>query len=268
VQLRLFGQDIALSPAPPPRCGLYFVPEERLGRGAVPMDVAADNTLLTRRETRAGRLASTFGATRALRARLIERFNVKAGGPEAHGQVLSGGNLQKFIVGREILQAPRVLVCAQPTWGVDVGAAAFIRQRMLDLRDARLRGAGDQRGARRAVRDLRPHRGDRQGPPVAVRAARDATVEHIGVWMSGLWPAGGHRRRPFQGGPPCLRLEARAEPSRTCPGLAAARGGADAGGRGGVRAARQGPARWAFASSSSSRSRTYASPRCCSRPRR
>jgi len=49
---------------------------------------------------------------------------------------LSGGNLQRFIVGREVLQNPRVLVVAQPTWGVDVGAAAFIRQSLIDLRDA------------------------------------------------------------------------------------------------------------------------------------
>ena len=46
---------------------------------------------------------------------------------------LSGGNLQKFVVGREILKSPRLLVVAQPTWGVDVGAAVSIRTAMLDL---------------------------------------------------------------------------------------------------------------------------------------
>jgi simple sugar transport system ATP-binding protein len=63
----------------------------------------------------------------------IERFNVVSSGPHARADSLSGGNLQKFIVGREVLQQPKVLVVAQPTWGVDVGAAAFIRQALLDL---------------------------------------------------------------------------------------------------------------------------------------
>ena len=65
----------------------------------------------------------------------IERYTVKCGGPEAEARSLSGGNLQKFIVGREILLGPKVLVVAQPTWGVDVGAAAFIRQSLIDLRN-------------------------------------------------------------------------------------------------------------------------------------
>ena len=64
---------------------------------------------------------------------IVERFGVNANGVEAAACSLSGGNLQKFIVGREILQTPRVLVAAQPTWGVDVGAAAAIQQALIDL---------------------------------------------------------------------------------------------------------------------------------------
>ena len=60
---------------------------------------------------------------------------MKAGGPDAVARSLSGGNLQKFIVGREIRQQPKMMIAAQPTWGVDVGAAAQIRQALLDLRD-------------------------------------------------------------------------------------------------------------------------------------
>ena len=55
--------------------------------------------------------------------------------PAASARSLSGGNLQKYIVGREVLQGPRVMIAAQPTWGVDVGAAAQIRQALVDLRD-------------------------------------------------------------------------------------------------------------------------------------
>jgi energy-coupling factor transporter ATP-binding protein EcfA2 len=66
-------------------------------------------------------------------AATIGEFGVKAGGPEAAARSLSGGNLQKYIVGREIRQHPRVLIVSQPTWGVDVGAAAQIRQALVDL---------------------------------------------------------------------------------------------------------------------------------------
>ena len=66
----------------------------------------------------------------------IDGFDVKAEGARAVAQTLSGGNLQKFILGREIRQAPKLLLAAQPTWGVDVGAALEIRQDLIDLRDA------------------------------------------------------------------------------------------------------------------------------------
>jgi ABC-type uncharacterized transport system ATPase subunit len=116
--------------------GLAFIPEERLGRGAVPEMSLSDNALLTahRQElTRRGFIR--FDATRAYARATIDRFKVKAPGPEAAAQSLSGGNLQKYIVGREILQGPRAMIAAQPTWGVDVGASAQIRQALVDLRD-------------------------------------------------------------------------------------------------------------------------------------
>jgi simple sugar transport system ATP-binding protein len=64
---------------------------------------------------------------------VIRSFDVRTTGPRAAARSLSGGNLQKFVVGREILQQPGVLVVSQPTWGVDAGAAAVIRQALLDL---------------------------------------------------------------------------------------------------------------------------------------
>ncbi len=79
---------------------------------------------------------SNVKAITALAEDLIRRFNVKAGGPGSAAKSLSGGNLQKFIVGREIDAAPKLLVVSQPTWGVDVGAAAQIRGELLALRDA------------------------------------------------------------------------------------------------------------------------------------
>jgi len=116
--------------------GLAFVPEERLGRGAVPEMSLADNALLTAyRQDMVTRGFVRGGVVREFAAETIRAYGVKAGGPDATARSLSGGNLQKFIVGREIRQRPKVMIAAQPTWGVDVGAAAQIRQALLDLRD-------------------------------------------------------------------------------------------------------------------------------------
>ncbi|MDQ6917548.1 MAG: ABC transporter ATP-binding protein [Pseudomonadota bacterium] len=116
--------------------GLAVVPEDRLGRGVVPEMSLADNALLTAwRQELAHRGMIRAAAARAYASAVISRYNVKASGPAAIARSLSGGNLQKFIVGREILQRPRVIIAAQPTWGVDIGASAQIRQSLIDLRD-------------------------------------------------------------------------------------------------------------------------------------
>ena len=75
----------------------------------------------------------SYAQAKAFAERCIARFDVRCGGPGAAARSLSGGNLQKFIVGREIMLAPKVMIVAQPTWGVDVGASAFLRQTLLDL---------------------------------------------------------------------------------------------------------------------------------------
>ena len=67
--------------------------------------------------------------------RVVKAMDVRKSGADPQASALSGGNLQKFIVGREISQQPKVLIAAQPTWGVDVGASAQIRQALIDLRD-------------------------------------------------------------------------------------------------------------------------------------
>jgi simple sugar transport system ATP-binding protein len=67
---------------------------------------------------------------------IIKRFDVRTTGPKAQARSLSGGNLQKFLVGREVLQEPSVLVINQPTWGVDAGAALAIHEAIRQLADA------------------------------------------------------------------------------------------------------------------------------------
>ena len=114
--------------------GLGFVPEERLGRGAVPSYELSENALLTaHRMDLVKRGMVDRKQSRRFAASVIERFDVKATGPEAAAHGLSGGNLQKFIMGREIELQPKVLLVSQPTWGVDVGAAAYVRQTLIDL---------------------------------------------------------------------------------------------------------------------------------------
>ncbi len=136
--ISLCGRRIDLDGAARRReLGLGFVPEERLGRGAVPPMSLADNALLT--GAGAGMVRRGFvqrGEARAAARSTIAAFNVKAGSELAAAERLSGGNLQKFIVGREIRLAPKVLLVAQPTWGVDVGAAQLIHQALVALRDS------------------------------------------------------------------------------------------------------------------------------------
>ncbi|MBV9891589.1 MAG: ABC transporter ATP-binding protein, partial [Rhizobacter sp.] len=194
--IRLFDIDIArASPRRRRREGLHFVPEERLGRGAVPTLSLAQNTLLTR--TRAVGAAGWIrvGDVAALAESVIRRFNVKAGGPGSAAKSLSGGNLQKFIVGREIDAQPKLLVVSQPTWGVDVGAAAQIRGELLALRDAgcAVLVVSEELDELFEICDrLVVIAQGRVSPSVA---AAEATVERIGEWMSGLWqrePQAGH----------------------------------------------------------------------------
>jgi simple sugar transport system ATP-binding protein len=111
------------------------LPEGRNGHAAVATFSLAENTLLTARERKALSTNGVIktGAMRDYARRVIDAFKVATTGADAPARSLSGGNLQKFVVGREILQEPQVLVVDQPTWGVDAGAAAAIRQALVDL---------------------------------------------------------------------------------------------------------------------------------------
>ena len=192
--ITLFGQDIAgASPARRRALGLHFVPEERLGRGAVPTLSLAQNTLLTRTEAVGAGGWIKVGRVQQLAADLINRYNVKAGGPGAAAKSLSGGNLQKFIVGREVDAKPKVFIVSQPTWGVDVGAAAQIRAALLKLRDegCALLVVSEELDELFEVSDrLVVIAQGRLSPSVPVA---EATIETIGEWMSGLWPGAAAR---------------------------------------------------------------------------
>jgi simple sugar transport system ATP-binding protein len=176
-----------MGPAERRRIGGGFVPEERNGHGAVAAMSLAANAFLSGYLRRA---LVRFGMidkkrTFAFAEEIIRRFDVRTTGPRAEARSLSGGNLQKFLVGREILQDPGVLAINQPTWGVDAGAALAIHDAIMALA---------QRGAAVLIisQDLDEIflladriaviAGGRLSEPVATRSA---TVESIGRLMGG-----------------------------------------------------------------------------------
>src|SRR6202023_3251651 len=117
------------------RMGAAFVPEERLGHGCAPRMKLSENALLTGHAA-SGMVKRGFInklATLAHVDRTTKSFDVRKAKRDPEAVSLSGGNLQKFVVGREILREPGVLIVSQPTWGVDAGAAATIRQALIDL---------------------------------------------------------------------------------------------------------------------------------------
>jgi simple sugar transport system ATP-binding protein len=118
--------------------GAAFVPEERLGHGAAPRMKLSENLLLSRHKTDGKAFLGSLGvvhsgAIASAAQRIIEVMDVRKSAPDPEAAALSGGNLQKFIIGRELDRSPSVMVVNQPTWGVDAGAAARIRQALIAL---------------------------------------------------------------------------------------------------------------------------------------
>ncbi|MTI45815.1 nucleoside ABC transporter ATP-binding protein [Roseibium hamelinense] len=113
-----------------------FVPEERLGHGAVPGLKLSQNVVLTRHATKDGLIEAGMVSLRKandLEKRIKKHYDVRMSHDDPEARSLSGGNLQKFVMGRELDRKPGILVVNQPTWGVDAGAAALIRQGLIDL---------------------------------------------------------------------------------------------------------------------------------------
>ncbi|MEC7764450.1 MAG: ABC transporter ATP-binding protein [Pseudomonadota bacterium] len=167
--------------------GLLAAPEERLGHAAAPEMSLTENALLTgdirEKLTKNGFVA--WGKARDFAASVIKAFDVRTPGTETAAGALSGGNLQKFVIGREILQRPTVLVVNQPTWGVDAAAAAAIRQAILDLA---AKGAGvicisqDLDELMEVSDRITAITEGRLAPP---RPAKGITIDAIGLMMGG-----------------------------------------------------------------------------------
>jgi len=130
-----------LGPMARRQLGAVFVPEERVGQAAVSDLTLVQNSFLTSafRMGFVSRGIIDWPGVGQYTEEILDKFDVKATGTDALASSLSGGNLQKFIVGREILQDPQLLVVSQPTWGVDAGAAAAIHEKIQQMISA---GAG------------------------------------------------------------------------------------------------------------------------------
>lgn len=117
------------------KVGICTVPEERNGHAAVPNFSLTDNAVLSghHRMNLLSSIFINFGGAQGFAEKVVEAFDVRTAGISHAAGSLSGGNLQKYVVGREILQKPDVLIVSQPTWGVDAGAAATIHQALADL---------------------------------------------------------------------------------------------------------------------------------------
>lgn len=196
--IEVCGQAVgSQSPNVRRQAGMGFVPEDRLGRGAVPQMSLSDNALLTAHsclfsgDRTNGMLKKgmiQFIKVTQFANHCIDKFNVKCGGSQSTARSLSGGNLQKFIMAREILQAPKLLVISQPTWGVDVGATAFIRQQLIDLRNTgtAILVISEELDELFEISDRIAVIADGRLSPIKTLA--DTNIDEIGVWMGGMWP--------------------------------------------------------------------------------
>lgn len=167
--------------------GLRYVPEQRLGEATVPEMSLESNTLLTSNLFLAKGFMRNKMIARFTRS-VIEKFHVRCGGLKAPAESLSGGNLQKFIVGRELLHNPKVMILNQPTWGVDAGAATLIRNALIRQRSggsAILVVSEELDELFEICDELVVMSEGKISPQVKTK---DVSVEEIGRWMSGLWP--------------------------------------------------------------------------------
>ena len=114
---------------------IAFVPENRLGHSAVPELTLSENILISQfpnnNFTNNGIINHSNIDTQA--KKVIDQFNVVTPGIDAKASSLSGGNLQKFVIGREILTKPKLLIISHPTWGIDAGAEHAIRKSLIEL---------------------------------------------------------------------------------------------------------------------------------------
>jgi len=138
-KVQINGKDVShVSPAHHNAAGLAYIPEERMRDGAIKDFSVAENMILLDhgRPPYSNHSFMDFNAIRSRSAQIVSSFNVKTPSIDTPLKNLSGGNIQKLILARELTRRPTVLIASQPTRGVDIGATEYIHQRLLEQRQA------------------------------------------------------------------------------------------------------------------------------------
>lgn len=170
---------------------LAYIPEERVGHGSLPDLPLSLNYLLSQAGNPGDRFSVSgfihYASLLAATTLNIAKFKVKAASPVATAGTLSGGNIQKFIVGREFAKRPAMLLVSQPTWGVDIASSLFIRQEITRLAAggaAVLVGSEDLDELMQVSDRIMVISKGRVSPAIP---AKEMTSKKLGMWMAGLF---------------------------------------------------------------------------------
>jgi len=166
--------------------GIGRIPEDRMSTGLI-LDLTVEENLALENHTKFKKgWTIDYRALRRHAEKLIEDFSIKTAGPGVIAKTLSGGNLQKIILARVLSASPRIIVAAQPTRGLDVGAAEYVHRRILEARDA-----GSAILLISEDLDEIFMLGDRiavmfEGEIMGIIGRQEASIEQISLWMSGV----------------------------------------------------------------------------------
>ena len=134
------GQSvISLSPGEVAKLGVAHIPEDRIHRGTVPDLTVAENLMLRGYRDLGASLLLDRGEMRVTAERLVKEYKIDTPSVDTPSKLLSGGNIQKIILARELMGEPRLIIASHPTYGLDIGATEQIRETLLDQKK---RGAG------------------------------------------------------------------------------------------------------------------------------
>ncbi len=192
-EMRLFGEPVAaLDVDDLVQAGVGRIPEDRHRQGAIGEMAIWENAVLERIRqplfSRRGIVNRSAG--QAFAATIIEEFDVRGGTPTSRTRLLSGGNMQKLILGRNLYRRPRILIAAQPTRGLDEGAVAAVHARILEARQAGtavLLISEDLDEVMGLADRIQAIVKGRLSAPIA---AEDADPRRLGLMMSGDWAVG------------------------------------------------------------------------------
>jgi len=186
--LLLFGDAVgALSVADVVAQGIGRIPEDRNKDGVIGEMAIWENVVLERLADFSKNGLVQRASGKALAQRVIDQFDVRGGSPASRIRLLSGGNMQKLILGRNLINRPRILLAAQPARGLDEGAVAAVHERILEARrqgTAVLLISEDLDEVMALADRIQAIVGGRLSPPIP---AEEASARRLGLMMSGEW---------------------------------------------------------------------------------